>query len=108
MEKPETRFRRKVVKWIKENLNNTVVFSLQQLSLIGDPDLILCCSGLFVALEIKSEKGRLSALQAHKLGLIKSKGLGYAFEVNPFNFKTVQELLISIEKRGVKIKWENQ
>ena len=40
----------------------------------GIPDLVLCYSGKFVGLEVKTEQGRLSKLQEIELGKIKAAG----------------------------------
>lgn len=40
----------------------------------GSPDIICCYKGLFIALEIKADKGRISKLQSYHLEQIKKSG----------------------------------
>lgn len=86
--KPETLFKKKVVK-ILEMLPNVKVFVIQQISKRGDPDLLVCVRGKFVALELKRsgvKKG--SPLQEHILTQV-IKALGYARICTPENFETI-------------------
>lgn len=95
---PESLFRQKVRKWIDLNLTNVVVMSVQQVSICGDPDLVLCLNGRFVGLELKTEKGKVSVLQEYKLNLIKTKGRGVAFVVRPSSWPEVQKYLLTIDQ----------
>lgn len=79
--KPETIFRERVVKFL-DSLPNTWWVSIQQLARVGDPDILACINGKFVALELKSEKGKASELQNHKLRVI-SKAGGLSLLVYP-------------------------
>lgn len=69
--------------------------SIQQKTIRGTPDLLCCVAGLFVALEIKSEGGKLTALQSYKLQAIIDAG-GVGIEVNPTNFEVFKELIEEI------------
>jgi len=40
----------------------------------GSPDIICCLNGLYVALEVKTEKGITSALQEHHMEQIRKSG----------------------------------
>lgn len=40
----------------------------------GTPDFLLCVAGIFVAVECKSKKGKLSAMQSHTLHNIAESG----------------------------------
>lgn len=43
----------------------------------GTPDIIACIEGIFVGLELKTSKGRLSKIQQHRLDQInEAKGVG--------------------------------
>lgn len=44
----------------------------------GTPDLLCCVQGVFVAIEVKGEKGKVSELQQHRLDTIAAAG-GIAF-----------------------------
>lgn len=86
-EKPETRFRRKVVEDLRE-LPATVVFSIQQRTIQGDPDLMVCMRGFFIGIELKSAHGRTSKLQKYKLDTIR-KANGLAFVIFPDNWSEI-------------------
>lgn len=75
--KPETRVRKKLQRLLTL-IPNTVWFSIQQITKHGDPDILGCKAGKFVALEVKAtpdDKPR--PLQKHKLLAIRNAG-GYA------------------------------
>lgn len=95
--KPETLFRKKVVRWLKDNLKHCKILSLQQISLRGDPDLILCVNGLFVALEIKALGGKATTLQLHTLGAIREAG-GAAFVVDPQGWDSIKSHLLYLDE----------
>lgn len=60
----------------------------------GSPDVICCYKGLFVALEVKAEKGRISKLQSYHLEQIK-KASGAAAIVR--SVEDVKEIFKQIE-----------
>lgn len=68
----------------------------------GVPDLICCVAGRFVALELKSQKGRASVLQIHEIEKIKDAG-GYAEVVRPDDYEKITDTLDRmIVKRAIK------
>ena len=92
---PEAKFKNNVVLVGLKTLANTYVMTISQQSLVGDPDLILCVNGHFVALELKSCKGRIAPLQRYKLEKIKeAKGMAYAVYPKdwPKVFKELEKL----------------
>lgn len=58
---------------------------VQQVSKSGTPDILMCLNGLFVAIELKTDKGRLSPLQEYNLNKIAESG-GIALVMAPKNF----------------------
>lgn len=60
------------------------VIKIQQVAKVGDPDLILCVRGWFVAWELKVGKNTVTKLQDHKLKSISDAG-GIARVVTPEN-----------------------
>lgn len=95
--KPETKFRDKVVRHIKQ-LPNTFIMSVQQRALRGSPDLICCVNGLFIALELKaSQKAPVSALQNYFLDRISEAG-GIAFVCYPENWDAIKKALEILSK----------
>ena len=58
----------------------------------GIPDIVGCCNGHFIALEIKASNGRPSKLQMYVINKIKQAG-GYARFVYPNDYwELIQEL----------------
>ncbi len=91
-QKSETVFKNKIRSKL-EALPNIWVCKVQQVSLRGDPDFILCLRGAFVALELKKDaKEEPQALQWHKLGKIKLAG-GIALVVYPSNWDETYKYL---------------
>ncbi len=94
--KPETLFRQKVMRDLTL-LEDIAIFSIQQRTIKGDPDLMLCVKGKFVALELKSENGRASKLQEYKINKINQAG-GIGLIVYPENWPEVLNLVQSLAR----------
>ena len=58
----------------------------------GIPDLIVCCNGYFLGIEVKAEKGHPSQLQLHKIQQIR-KAHGIAIVLYPDQFEEFKELI---------------
>lgn len=58
----------------------------------GVPDLLVCCNGRFLGLEIKGEKGKPSELQLYHIEQIKNAG-GLAMVLYPRDFDKLKELV---------------
>ncbi|MDE5600147.1 MAG: VRR-NUC domain-containing protein [Oscillospiraceae bacterium] len=65
----------------------------------GIPDIICCINGLFVAFEVKTEKGKLSKLQEITIGKIK-KAKGKAYKVT--SVEEVKDIVEQINKDAKK------
>lgn len=63
----------------------------------GVPDLIACLNGLFIAIEVKSEKGKLSELQEDHIKQIREAG-GISMMV-----RSVDEVVYYLTSMGVKL-----
>ena len=61
MQKPETKFRMSQVLPFLKTLGNTYAEPIQQLSILGTADYILCSNGYFVWLELKAVGARIVA-----------------------------------------------
>lgn len=90
----ETRFKLKVYKRL-DTLKPLVWYTkLQQVAKRGDPDLLICCNGKFVAWELKVESNKATVLQQFMLDKIMDSG-GMARVVKPSNLDAcVEELKI--------------
>ena len=64
----------------------------------GIPDLIVCCNGYFVAVEVKSAKGQPSALQLHTLNEIAKAG-GKTWILYPKDFEFFKQLIYRLKGR---------
>ena len=62
----------------------------------GIPDLLICCNGRFVAVEIKSATGSPSDLQRKKIREIRKAG-GIAFVLYPNQFEMFKEMIRRIK-----------
>lgn len=58
----------------------------------GIPDLLVCCNGIFVAVELKAPKGRPTELQMKKLHEIKGSG-GLAILLYPKDLELFKNLI---------------
>lgn len=63
----------------------------------GIPDLLVCCNGYFLGLEIKAENGKPSEIQKYNIEQIKEAG-GIGVVVYPKDFDTVKELIWNLKK----------
>lgn len=89
----EKRFEEKVRRYLKEN----GCWSLKYwggggFTRSGIPDLLVCCNGHFLGVELKGPKGRPSELQVHNLRKIDEAG-GYAVLLYPEDFERFQRLV---------------
>lgn len=96
-QKPETTFRQGKVLPFLRSLKNTGIFPIQQIAIRGVPDFLLCCSGIFVGLELKAPGGKVSALQKFNLDKIEECG-GVAIVAHPDNWPEVQRMLLRLDQ----------
>ena len=64
----------------------------------GIPDLLICCNGYFVAVEIKSDKGVASDLQEYHIAEIKAAG-GVGLILYPKDFEKFKTLIHELKER---------
>ncbi len=84
--RPETLFRKKVLKELK-SIPHVYVMTISQISKRGDPDIVLGVGGRFVGWELKTEHGVASKLQTHEGIKIVLAGNDFSL-VRPSNFET--------------------
>lgn len=63
-----------------------------QFTRAGVPDLLVCCNGRFLGVEIKAENGKPSELQEYHQRLIEAAG-GIALILYPKDFDLFKELI---------------
>lgn len=89
----ESRFKITVLKRLKE-IPELFVVKIQQTTIRGTPDLLMCYKGKFIAWELKTDDGVVSPLQEYTIYKIKEAG-GSAWIVKPSNLEQSVEALIS-------------
>lgn len=93
--KLESSFQDRVISDLKA-LPKTHVFKIQQLAKRGDPDLLVCIAGKFVALELKKdEKTGAEPLQLYELDQVDRAG-GFTAVVHPLNWPGVLAALTKL------------
>lgn len=91
-QKPETRFKNKI-RPLLEGLPRTWLAKIQQQTIRGTPDFLLCIGGKFVALELKkSYKEKPDPLQQYTLDKIIEAG-GWGIVVSPENWDQIYSSL---------------
>lgn len=96
--KPETVFRKRAQKDL-DKLPNWLDFSIQQLAKKGDPDKLVCCRSLFIAIEFKSSAGKPTKLQRKVLTDIDAAG-GFVYVAYPFNWDAIYAELQALAERA--------
>lgn len=89
---PETRFKVRVQRELKERFPDAWFFKSSERSIRGIPDLIGVIRGRFIALELKVGKNRADALQGWTLRRIERAG-GTALVVTPETLSQTLSLL---------------
>lgn len=88
----EKQFENKIKKYLSENNIWHVKYFANGFTKSGIPDILACCNGHFLAIEVKSEIGRPSPLQLHHIEKIKQSG-GHAVIVKPSQFDELKQLI---------------
>lgn len=87
---PEKQFENKVKKWLKSKNIYYFKYFGNSYSTAGILDLTLCVNGFFVAVELKSETGKVSELQKINIQKIQDNG-GIAIVLKPSGFEEFKE-----------------
>lgn len=88
----EKQFENKIKKYLNDNNIWHVKYFANGFTKSGIPDILACCNGHFLAIEVKAENGRPSELQLHHIEKIKQSG-GHAVIVKPSQFEELKELI---------------
>lgn len=92
----EKQFENKVKRYLKSKGIWHVKYFANSFTPIGIPDVLAVVNGRFVAIELKAEKGKTSALQDYNLKEIRRCG-GIAIVLRPSGFdnfrETIEDLL---------------
>lgn len=85
----ESRFQSKVIKWFESIGGYVVNIWGGGYQRAGIPDLLICYKGRFVALELKTDMGKVHELQHYNIDEIHKAG-GFARILRPSEFKEFQ------------------
>ena len=90
---PEKQFEEKVKRFLKdEGCWFIKYWGGAAFTKAGIPDLLICCNGHFLGVEIKAPKGRASELQVHNIKEIIKAG-GHAMVLYPKDFDKFKQLI---------------
>lgn len=93
----EKLFENRIKKFLKEQCCWYVKYwGGGQFTKSGIPDLLICCNGYFVAVEVKAENGKPSELQLWNIEEIKKAG-GIAMVLYPNQFGDFKKIILSIK-----------
>ena len=70
----EQRIQTNCINWYKKNYPNNYIRKNEQVVKVGDPDIMICHYGLFIAIEMKQPGKHPTALQKLKLAQISACG----------------------------------
>ena len=88
----EKQFENKIKKHLTDNDVWHVKYFANGFTKSGIPDILACCNGHFLAIEVKAENGKPSELQLHHIDKIKKSG-GRAMIVKPSQFDELKQLI---------------
>lgn len=95
----EKAFEEKVKRFLKEQGCWTLKTWSNGVQRSGVPDLLVCCNGYFVGVELKAENGKPSELQLWNIEKIREAG-GIAIVLYPNQFEIFKDLIIEQLKKG--------
>lgn len=90
--KQETAFRQRCDKFL-DSLENCYHESIQQMTIRGTCDKIICIHGFGLWAELKDERGLPDPLQVYKASKWRNQGKGIAFIWRPQNHELVKKFL---------------
>ena len=99
---PEGKVKEKIKRWLDEHMPGhwRVMPQGTIFGKAGCPDILICWHGLFIAIEVKSDVGQLTALQVLALNKIKNAG-GIAAVVKGFDLNRLNAIKLAAMQRMV-------
>ena len=88
----EKQFENQIKKYLTEQGIWYVKYFANGFTKSGIPDILACCNGYFLAIEVKAENGKPSELQLYHIEKIKQSG-GHAVIVKPSQFDELKQLI---------------
>ncbi len=102
----ETNLKNRVIPRLKA-LPLSWVCKVQQLAKSGTPDILLNLGGVFCAIELKTDEGKLSHLQEYNLDKIADCG-GLSMVITPSNFHEAMRVLERLALSRAKVALKTQ
>lgn len=96
---PEKKFELKVRKFLEEQGCWVLKTWSNGTQRTGVPDLLVCCCGVFLGIEIKAERGKPTPLQLWNIDKIKEAG-GLAMVLYPKNFEDFKQVILGLNQKG--------
>ena len=96
MKKKETLFKEKVLPDLKKL---GYFIKIQQVVRCGDPDIIGTINGVYIAIELKTDEGKLSELQKLSIAKILKAG-GIALVATPSNWSKTYFFLLKLKRNS--------
>lgn len=91
----EKNFENRLKKFLESEDCWFVKFFANGFTKTGVPDILVCCKGRFVAVEVKAQNGKPSELQKWNIRRIIEQG-GYGVILYPDQFDDFKEMILSI------------
>lgn len=95
----EKQFENRIKKYLTEHGVWHVKYFANGFTKSGIPDILACCNGHFLAIEVKAENGKPSELQLHHIEKIKQSG-GRAVIVKPSQFEELKKLIQELKNEN--------
>lgn len=92
----EKLFENRIKKFLKEEGCYFIKYHPGYFGRSGIPDLLICCNGYFLGIEVKGEVGKPSELQLYNIREIKKAG-GIAYVLYPKDFEKFKKLIRSLK-----------
>lgn len=96
----ESSIQKQIIQYL--NQNGYYFFKTIRCNRLGIPDIIVCYASHFIAIEVKSAKGRLSKHQELELNDIKKAGGFYIIARNLLDFTNEFGIIISKMNKDLK------
>ena len=94
----EAQFQTKVIKFLQEQgIWFVKYWGGGRFTRAGVPDIICCVHGLFVAIELKTDHGRVSKLQSYNIKQINASG-GVGIVLRPKQFKAFKQWIKEVKE----------
>lgn len=94
----ESQFQAKVIRFLKDQGAYVIkMWGGGRFTRAGVPDIIACINGYFIAIELKTETGRVSKLQEYNIDRIRESG-GVAIVLRPDKFEEFKSWIKEVKR----------